>query len=505
MSERAPGIDQVMNVADSLVIHYTDNVGVAIMPLHAGDRHQGVMLREDIPAGHKFALRDIPAGEPVIKFRASIGNASADIAAGAWVHTHNCKTNLSGAPEYVYQPAAIALPPYRPARSMFAGYPRADGRVGIRNELWILPTVGCVNGLGRRLAIEASADLGYLVPDGIHCFEHPYGCSQLGDDHRVIRQLLIALATHPNAGGVLMLGLGCEDNGIEAFRETLGVIDENRVRFLCAQEAEDEVGAGMELLAELAARIPAQPRAMAPLSKLAVGLKCGGSDGFSGITANPLLGAVSDALIACGASTVLTEVPEMFGAERLLMARCVDEDAFDGVVALVNGYKNYLKRYGEIISENPSPGNKDGGITTLEDKSLGCIQKGGRAPVTGALPIGARADGPGLSLVNGPGNDLVAVTNLAAAGAQIVLFTTGRGTPYGGPVPTLKISTNSGLARRKPNWIDFDAGRLVSGESMRGLLGEFIKLVAETASGAPAKNETGGYREIAVFKDGVTL
>ncbi|MCL2544784.1 MAG: altronate dehydratase family protein, partial [Clostridia bacterium] len=303
-----------MSVTESLVIHYADSVGVAIAPLRAGERHQGVMLLENIPAGHKFALRDMPAGEQVIKFRAPIGHATADIAAGAWVHTHNCKTNLSGVLEYVYRPVPAPVPPYRPVQSMFAGYPRADGRAGIRNELWILPTVGCVNGAARRLAQRAAAELGYLVPDGIHCFEHPYGCSQLGEDHRTTQRLLAALAAHPNAGGVLILGLGCENNGVAALRKAMGKVDEDRVKFLIAQDAGDEMEAGMVLLSELAVRIPAQPRVMTPIAKLAVGLKCGGSDGLSGVTANPLLGAVSDALIACGGSTVITEVPEMFGA-----------------------------------------------------------------------------------------------------------------------------------------------------------------------------------------------
>ena len=493
------------NVTDSLVIHYADNVGVAITPLRAGERHQGVMLLANIPAGHKFALLDIAAGEQVIKYRAPIGHATADIAAGAWVHTHNCKTNLSGVLEYVYQPQSAKLPPYQPARSMFAGYPRPDGRVGIRNELWILPTVGCVNGTARRLVQRAAAELGYLVPDGIHCFEHPHGCSQLGEDHRTTRDLLAALAAHPNAGGVLVLGLGCENNGIAELRGAMGEVDEGRVKFLCTQDVEDEMEAGMALLSELAVRVPAQPRTMEPLSKLVVGLKCGGSDGFSGITANPLLGAVSDALIACGGSTVLTEVPEMFGAETLLMSRCRNVRVFAKTVELINGFKRYFQRYGQEIYENPSPGNKEGGITTLEEKSLGCTQKGGNGPVTDVLPYAGRVRKPGLNLMSGPGNDICAVTALAAAGCQLILFTTGRGTPLGSPAPVIKVASNSELARRKPGWIDFNAGPLVEGVPMASLLEELLDKMVRTAEGEPTRSEENGYRDIAIFKDGVTL
>ncbi|MCL2811185.1 MAG: altronate dehydratase family protein [Clostridia bacterium] len=466
MGGRAQGIIggvqavQAVHVADSLVIHYADNVGVAIGPLWAGERHQGVLLSEDIPMGHKFALRDIQAGEQVVKFRASIGHADADITAGAWVHIHNCKTNLVGAPEYVYQPVDNPLPPYVPARGMFAGYLRADGKVGIRNELWILPMEPRFHETARRLAQKATDEFGYLAPDGIQCFAAD-------------QPLMASLVAHPNAGGVLVLGPGSE---------TLGEVDESRVKFL----PEGEIEAGMAYLAELAARIPAQPRTMVPLSKLVVGLQCGGNDRLSGITANPLLGAVSDALIACGASTVLTEVPEMFGTETLLMSRCYDVRVFAKAVKLINDYKRGLQCQGQAIYQNPSLDDRAGGITTLEEKSLGCTQKGGNGPVADVLAYAQQLREPGLNLLSGPGddlNDLNVMTALAAAGCQLILYSTGGGATPDSPVPVIKVASNSELARREPGWIDFNAGLLVEGVTMTWLLEELLDKMIRVAEG----------------------
>ncbi len=493
------------SAVETLVIHYTDNVGVALRPLKAGQRHQGVTLRADIPAGHKFALCDIAPDAHVIKYRCPIGHATLAINAGDWVHTHNCATNLSGILDYAYQPTSVVPPKVEPAQTSFAGYVRADGRVGLRNEVWILPTVGCVNGTAERLVKLATARFGHLVPDGIHCFPHPYGCSQLGEDHQTTQRLLAALARHPNAGGVLVLGLGCENNGIDAFRRVLGPVDEGRVKFLSTQSVEDEIETGLALLAELTTRIPQETRSQVPLSKLVIGLKCGGSDGFSGITANPLLGVLSDTLTGCGASAVLTEVPEMFGAETLLMNRCRDARVFSKTVDLINDFKRYFQRHDQEIYENPSPGNKAGGITTLEEKSLGCTQKGGMSRVVDVLPYAGQVKTPGLNLLSGPGNDICAVTALAAAGCQVILFTTGRGTPLGAPVPVIKVATNSGLAARKPHWIDFDAGPLVEGIPMESLHLALMEKLMRVAEGEKTRNEENGYRDIAIFKDGVTL
>jgi altronate hydrolase len=489
----------------SLVVHFADNVGVALAPLRAGERHQGVTLRQDIPTGHKFALADLAAGDSVVKYRFPIGRAITPITAGDWVHTHNCATGLSTSRHYAYRPDGAALPPYTPPQPTFAGYPRADGRVGIRNELWILPLVGCVNGTGQRLADAAAAQFGHLAPDGVHCFAHPHGCSQLGEDHENTRQILAALARHPNAGGVLVLGLGCEVNGMAAFRRLLGPAEQARIKFLTLQDTQDEIEAGMALLAELAARIRQEPRVHAPISKLVIGLKCGASDGLSGITANPLLGAVSDALISCGASTVLTEVPEMFGAEPLLMNRCRDVRTFAKAVELIDGFEHYLQRYGREIDANPLRGDLAGGITTQEEMSLACIQKGGIGPVADVLPYGGEVREAGLNLLSGPGNDLCAVTALAAAGCQAILFSTGRGTPAGAPVPVIKVSSNSALAVRKPHWIDFDAGPLVDGLPMVFQLEALMADLLAVAGGRQTRSEINGQHDMAILKDGVTL
>jgi altronate hydrolase len=474
-------------------------VAVALTPIAAEEIALGVTALEAIPAGHKLALRDIPKGENVLKYGMPIGRASADIPRGAWVHTHNLKTNLDAAPEYAYHPAPRCEA--QPFSGGFMGYQRADGAVGIRNELWILPTVGCVGGIAEALARRTDGAFG--VP--VHAFPHPYGCSQLGEDHRNTRKILARLARHPNAGGVLVLGLGCENNHIAAFREALGPVDGTRVRFLNAQDVPDELQTGVELIQEIARAMQSDVRTMQPLSKLVLGLKCGGSDGFSGLTANPLVGAVTDSVCASGGSALLTEVPEMFGAETLLMERCGDEALFHSLVEMVGGFKRFFESFGQPVNENPSPGNKAGGITTLEEKSLGCTQKGGTGPVSDVLGYGEARRRSGLTLVAGPGNDLVAATALTAAGAQLILFTTGRGTPLGAPVPTLKIASNALLAERKRNWIDFDASPLLSGASMNEMAERLLRLILDTASGAPAKNEISGERQIAIFKTGVTL
>ena len=483
-----------------------DMVAVALTPLQKGDAvpYEGgeVTLLEDLPMGHKVALRDIAAGEPVIKYGFPIGQATEDIPRGAHVHTHNLHTLLSGAKEYEYIPANPQQERIAPAA--FMGYPRAFGRPGIRNELWILPTVGCVNDVAKALASRAQSLAGGSV-EGVFAFPHPYGCSQLGGDQENARKVLAALATHPNAGGVLVLGLGCENSGIEQIKPYMGAFDESRVRFLVCQQTEDEIADGMRLLEELAERMRQDQRVSCPADQLVVGLKCGGSDGLSGITANPTIGVFSDLLTAMGGSTILTEVPEMFGAETILMSRCENEALFQKTVRLINDFKGYFESYHMPVYENPSPGNKAGGITTLEDKALGCTQKSGSSAVKGVLAYGERAEQPGLNLLSAPGNDLVASTALAVSGAQLILFSTGRGTPFGCPVPTIKISSNSPLAQRKRNWIDFDAGRLLSGMTLPQLGKELMALVLETAGGKQTKNEQNGFHDLAIFKQGVTL
>ncbi len=492
-----------------IYINPADNVVVAVEDLHAGVRvsanSYSVILREDIPAGHKIALTDLAEGDPVIKYGAPIGRATRPIAAGEWVNETHIRTNLDGLREYQYNPQPAPLLPVPGTPLTFKGYRRDNGQVGVRNELWIIPTVGCINGIATQLAHRLQQETQGGNVDAIVAFTHNYGCSQLGDDHENTRRILRNLTLHPNAGGVLIVGLGCENNQIGAFREFLGDYDPARIRFLETQQVDDELEAGMQLLRELYHIASQDKRADIPFSELRIGLKCGGSDGFSGITANPLLGVFSDYLVAQGGTTVLTEVPEMFGAETLLMNRCASKEVFDKTVRLINDFKSYFTENKQPIYENPSPGNKAGGISTLEEKSLGCTQKAGSSIVQDVLPYGEQLHTCGLNLLSAPGNDLVASTALAAAGCHIVLFTTGRGTPFGTFVPTIKISSHTALFSRKPNWIDFNAGSLLEGEPMEELGRRFIDFVREIAGGGITCNEKNGYREIAIFKTGVTL
>ena len=483
-----------------------DLVAVALKPLKAGeclDYGSGtVTLKEDLPMGHKVALRDIRKGEPVIKYGFPIGEATEDIPEGTHVHTHNLHTLLSGEKEYAWHPTYPKQDPVPPAT--FMGYPRKNGRPGIRNELWIIPTVGCVNDVAHAIARDAQTLVGGSV-EGVYAFPHPYGCSQLGGDQENTRKALAALATHPNAGGVLLLGLGCENSGIQQIRPLMGDFDESRVRFLVCQDVEDEHETALQLLGELAERMRQDQRKPCGADRLVVGLKCGGSDGLSGITANPTIGVFSDLLTAMGGSTILTEVPEMFGAETILMDRCGTEELFGKTVHLINDFKAYFESYHMPVYENPSPGNKAGGITTLEDKALGCTQKSGSSAVRGVLQYGEPVTEQGLNLLSAPGNDLVASTALAVSGAQLILFSTGRGTPFGCPVPTLKIASNTPLAEKKHLWIDFNAGRLLEGKTLEELGQELMELVLATASGQPARNEKNGFHNLASFKQGVTL
>ncbi len=486
-------------------INNDDNVAVAAEALAKGASVNGMSVLDDIPAGHKIALCDIAEGSPVIKYGYRIGIADKDIKKGGWVHTHNIRTALSGVIEYTYEPdKAGKVNKTKCENALFMGYKRTDGRVGVRNEIWIIPTVGCVNGIVTALKSKAS----YLVKgniSGVSAFTHPYGCSQLGDDQENTRKILASLVNHPNAGAVLVVGLGCENSNIGVLKKYIGEYDENRVKFLNCQDFEDEISEGMKLLEALAEYASRFERSECGADKLVTGLKCGGSDGFSGITANPLVGRFSDMLVSAGGTTILTEVPEMFGAETILMNRAENEEIFDKTVSMINNFKNYYSSSGMPIYENPSPGNKAGGISTLEDKSLGCTQKSGTSKVRGVMEYGERVKEKGLNLLSAPGNDLVAATALAAAGAQIVLFTTGRGTPFACPVPTMKISSNSSLARKKSGWIDFNAGSVAEDKTADDLASALFDEVMKTASGKRVKSESAGYADIAIFKKGVTL
>jgi altronate hydrolase len=470
------------NAADFLTIQESDNVCVAL-------QNSGAMA-----AGHKRALVAIKAGGDIIKYGAVIGRATTDIKAGDWVHTHNMETKLNEQTSLSYAGGRVVKQRINAAPT-FLGFLRPNGTAGIRNEIWIIPTVGCVNDVARTLAAQS----------GAFAFEHPYGCSQTGDDHEATKRILANLVNHPNAGGVLVLGLGCENNGMAAFIDALGNYDRERVKFLVCQEVDDEIAEGQRLLTLLRDRAACDRRVALPIDKLVIGMKCGGSDGLSGITANPCVGRVCDVLTASGGTAILTEVPEMFGAEMALFSRAADQSVFDKAVRMVEKYKKYFLDHRQTVYENPSPGNKAGGLTTLEDKSLGCVQKGGFAVITDCLDYGGAVKKSGLNLLYGPGNDLVSATALAAAGAQLILFTTGRGTPFGGPVPTVKIASNTALFDKKRSWIDFDAGTIATGEPMASAANRLFELVLDIANGRETRNERNMYRGIAIFKNGVTL
>jgi altronate hydrolase len=486
----------------------SDDVAVAVDPLEPADvitvGDDSVKIREPIPAGHKIALRALAAGDVVHKYGWAIGRLTAAVQPGDWIHSHNLKTQLEGTLDYTYEPTprASALP----ATRTWEGFKRADGRVGTRNEVWVINTVGCVNWAAEKIARSANERFAGVI-DGVHAFAHPYGCSQLGDDLGHTRQLLAGLMRHPNAGGVLVLGLGCENNQMDALLAEAGEIDRSRIRFFNTQDVFDEVQSGVAALNELVERMRDDRRETVPASALVLGNKCGGSDGFSGITANPLVGRVADRLTAAGGTVLLTEVPEMFGAERVLMNRAANEPVFDDVVGMVNSFKEYFLRHGQPVYENPSPGNKAGGLTTLEEKSLGAIQKGGASTVTSVLRYGQPVRVPGLALLEAPGNDGVSSTAMVASGATVLCFTTGRGTPLGFPAPTIKVASNSEIARKKPHWIDFDAGRLLDDPTaMDRLTDELLDFVLDVASGKQlTNNERNDVREIAIWKEGVTL
>ena len=488
----------MIKTKNAIKINNSDNVVVAVDNIKTGEKIFSIEAKCDIPIGHKMALESIAVGKNIIKYGSPIGSATTEIKPGEFVHTHNIKTNLSAIEEYTYNPVRKQQL-VAPIEHSFWGFNRPDGQVGIRNDVWVISTVGCVNKIAEKIAEQAGIY-------NVYTFAHPYGCSQLGADHLYTQKILANMVKHPNAGGVLVLGLGCENNHIEAFKEVLGEYDPNRVKFLNTQDVQDEIAEGVKIIKELSDYSAQFKRKPIPLGRLIIGLKCGGSDGLSGITANPLVGSLSDVIISHGGTSILTEVPEMFGAETLLMNRATDTVVFDKTVQLINNFKDYFIRHGQEIYENPSPGNKEGGISTLEEKSLGCTQKGGYCAVADVLNYGERVKKTGLILLQGPGNDIVAVTNLTAAGAHIILFTTGRGTPLGSPVPVVKISSNNTLAETKPHWVDFNAGPLATGEvTMQELTTQLVEYIINVASYEQTHNEKNNYREISIWRDGVTL
>ncbi len=485
----------------AIIINPRDNVGVALCDLNNNDIFRDVTILKNIPEKHKFALVDIAQGEDVVKYGYPIGKATKDIKKGEHIHTHNLKTALTESEEYTFS----GNNSYSPKESdlTFMGYLRNNGKVGIRNRIFIIPTVGCANNAAKEIAKRANEELN--LKNEVLALTHPYGCSQLGDDAENTAKCLAALCKHPNVGGALLLSLGCENNNLQVMKPFLGEYDTERIKLLNMQECDDEIEAGLSIIKSIYDITKEDKRTPQPISKLTIGFKCGGSDGFSGITANPLCGKICDKLAEHGASAILTEVPEMFGAETILMKRTVDEAVFNKTVDMINGFKNYFTRHNQVVYENPSPGNKDGGITTLEEKSLGCVTKGGTAVVTDVLDLYEPCKKSGVSLLWGPGNDIVSTTNLTCADAVMILFTTGRGNPLGAPIPTLKLSTNTALSIKKKSWIDFDAGILLENGSFEKTTKELLNFILNIANGEKTLNEINNYEEIAIFKDGVTL
>ena len=488
-----------------IIINEKDNVAVALHEIKAGETRNGILFLNDIPFGHKVAIKNISKGENIIKYGFPIGYAKNDIKTGEHVHTHNLHTNLNDIIEYEYNPVNTERNIEIDSNIFFYGYKRPDGKAGTRNEVWIIPTVGCVNNTAKMLENMASKEYADRC-DGIFAYTHNMGCSQTGDDQIITQKLLSGIIRNPNAAGVLIVSLGCENNNLDVFKPFLKEIDENKIRFLITQDVEDEYEEGMKYLDELTKYASSFKREKLPIKYLTIGFKCGGSDAFSGITANVVCGKLNNILIKNGGSSILTETPEMFGAETILMSRAVNKKVFDDIVSLINGYKNYFKKYGETIYENPSPGNKKGGISSLEEKSLGCVQKGGTSPIEDVLDYGENISRNGLNILKGSGNDQVSCTNLTASGANIILFTTGRGTPFGSIVPTLKISSNSNIYKKKNNWIDFNAGKALENIPIDDIVKELFELVINVASGKiQTKNEKNGYREISIFRDGIIL
>jgi len=496
-----------------LKINSKDNVAVVLCPINKDTKinidNQELVVREDIPKGYKIALKSIDKGEKILKYGYEIGQAIQVIKKGDCVHIHNLKTSLKGKIEYHYEPNLKEIK-YPNNMLYFRGYERDNGQVGIRNEIWVINTVGCVNKVAEKIVLSAKQKYKNEIEngkiDGIFGFPHPFGCSQLGDDLLNTQKVLAGLVKHPNAAGVLVVGLGCENNLISEFKKVIGDYNSNRVKFINFQDVDNEIKEAISKVDKIVKYIKKFKVKDIPVSKLKIGLKCGGSDSFSGITANPLAGKISDRIVSFGGTVILSEVPEMFGAEKNLMSRAQDKKTFQKIVALINGFKDYFLSNGQTIYENPSPGNIEGGITTLEEKSLGCIKKGGISIIRDVIFYGNQSNVNGLQLLEGPGNDLVSITALTAAGAHIILFTTGRGNPLGSPVPTIKISSNNELYQRKKNWIDFNAGQLIDGVDMNKLAEGLMTYILKVASGEErTKSEINDYRDIGVFKKGIIL
>lgn len=497
----------------AIKLYPQDTVALATSELKKGQTvtvdGETITLLDDIPNAHKIALKDFETGEAVRKYDNIIGYASKPIKKGEWIHSHNEVTGLGKSKEYTYDFNPISIFPGESDKT-FMGYDRADGGAGIRNHLAIISTVFCANGPLRKLARMAEAKYPATENfDGIIAFDQEFGCSQTGKDLVTTCKIIAGIAKNANFGGVLLVSNGCEMAIPSVLEQYMGDYDKKRIRTLTLQEVEDEFTAGMELIDEIMEEMKDDKRTPININRLHIAMNCGGSDGYSGITANTLLGTLCDTLVKEGAIMNMTEVPEMMGAEHILMNRAADKSIFDDIVKMMYDYDAYFARYGEKAADNPTQGNKAGGLTTLEEKSLGCIQKGGHCAVMEVLEYGERATKNGFVLVSGPGNDLAGVSGQIAAGAVLTIFTTGRGTPCGFAGPTFRLASNTALATRKSNWIDYDAGRLLTAktpEEVEALNKELYDAIMATVNGQyRTRTEENGYYILGALKDGVTL
>lgn len=480
-----------------LRLHPKDNVALALRPLPSGARVsvEGISLftRDPIPYGHKVALVSIPKGGRIIKYGYPIGRAVRSISPGEHVHVHNTESGRAhgDTARPVIREESSLIPRF--PQDTFLGFRRQDGRVGVRNHVLVMASVHCVNGGVERIGRE--------VP-GVVALPHIYGCSQLGEDLAQTRRVLEGYVSHPNVGATLIVGLGCE--ALPTRELVDGLRDRGyRVELLLLQEiggSRAAVRKGKELAAELLGEVGKLRPEPVPLSELVVGVECGGSDAWSGVTANPAVGAIADALVAHGGTVILSEVTEFIGAEHILAARAISPEVGKAILRAVARREGVAVEMGvDLRGAQPSPGNMEGGLTTIEEKSLGAIVKGGTTPVREFLGYGERPSARGLVVMDTSGNDLESVTGMVAGGAQVVLFTTGRGTPVGNPiVPVIKISSNTPLYERMRDDLDFDAGSILRGEPPTSVAARLAALLLEVAGGRPTQAEVWGHREFAI-------
>jgi altronate hydrolase len=501
MNEAAP-----IRSPRSLVLNAKDNIGVALANLDPGMEAQGVAIVRRVPKGHKFALRAIAAGQPVVKFGQIIGFAKTDIAAGDWVHEHNCGIgDEHGAFERDYAFSEGVVPvDYLPEgqQATFEGFRRADGKAGTRNYLGILTSVNCSTTVAGFIAkeIERSGILDdYPNIDGIVALKQANGCiiDYRGVIFDTLKRTTWGYATNPNMGGVVMVGLGCEGFQIPRFKEAYHVEENDTFRTMTIQETggtRKTVEKGVEAIKDMLPIVNAARRETLPASALMLALQCGGSDGYSGITANPALGVAADILVRNGGTAILSETPEIYGAEHLLTRRAVNRQVGEKLIDIIHWWEDYAARNNMEMNNNPSPGNKLGGLTTILEKSLGAAAKGGNSPLTAVYNYADPVTEKGFVFMDTPGYDPVSATGQVAGGANVLCFTTGRGSAYGcKPTPSIKIATNSDVYQKMIDDMDINGGDVLDGHTLEEKGQEIFDEIIAVASGKKTKSELLGY------------